>query len=135
MLGPPVRRDSFSDRDYEMKRGLLGTNPGLDMRNQTSAELPHLSRVPAQMPASSIHAQGGWLVDDDNNRGPPSNRPSGFVQPPDIIKSEKLVHQNPFSPATPSSTPSGLLSQKSDVKREEVCSEFFEIHFGITCWF
>ncbi|PQQ06937.1 RNA polymerase II C-terminal domain phosphatase-like 2 isoform X3 [Prunus yedoensis var. nudiflora] len=122
LLGPPVRRDSFSDRDYEMKRGLLGTNPGLDMRNQTSAELPLLSRVPAQMPASSIHAQGGWLVDDDNNRGPPSNRPSGFVQPPDIIKSEKLVHQNPFSPATPSSTPSGLLSHKSDVKREEVCS-------------
>ncbi|KAM0991453.1 hypothetical protein ACFX13_010008 [Malus domestica] len=123
LLGLPVRRDSFSDRDHEMRRGLLGTTPSLDIRSQSSAEPPLLSRVPVQLPASSINAQGGWLVDDDdNNRGHPSNRPSGLVQQPDVSKPEKSVYQNPFSPATPGSTPTGLLSHKSDLKREEISS-------------
>lgn len=132
MLGPPFRRDSFSERDYEMKRGLLGTNPGVDIRSQSSLEPPLLSRLPVQMPASSTHAQGGWLEDDDNDKGYMSNRPSVVVQRPDILKSDKLVQQNPLSLATAASTPTGLLPCKSDLKREEVCSEF---QFGITFWF
>ncbi|CAN6724099.1 unnamed protein product [Malus baccata var. baccata] len=122
LLGLPVRRDSFSDRDHEMRRGLLGTNPGLDIRSQSSAEPPLLSKVPGQLPASSINAQGGWLVDDDNNRGHSSNHTSELVQQPGVSKPEKSVYQNPFGPATPGSTPTGLLSHKSDLKREEVSS-------------
>lgn len=111
-----------------MKRGLLGTNPCLDIRSQTSGEPPHLSRVPAQISASTVHAQGGWLVDDDKKRGHSIFRPPGSAQESDVLKPEKLVHQNPFSPGKQASAPTGLLSQTSDARREEVCSEILKIH-------
>ncbi|KAM5560389.1 RNA polymerase II C-terminal domain phosphatase-like 2 [Rosa sericea] len=116
-----VRRDSFSDRDNNMKRGLLGTNPCLDIRSQSSGEPPNSSRVPAQTSASTVHAQGGWLVDDDKKRGHSSFRPPGSGQESDVLKPEKLVHQNPFS-LNKQSSPTGLPSQTSEARREEVSS-------------
>ncbi|XP_004302639.1 PREDICTED: RNA polymerase II C-terminal domain phosphatase-like 2 [Fragaria vesca subsp. vesca] len=121
LLGPLVRRDSFSDRENKMKRGLLGTNPCLDINSQSSGEPPQSSRVPAQTSASTVHTQGGWLVDDDKRRGNSSFRPPGSAQESDVLKPEKLVYQNPFSLNKPSA-PVVLPSQTSEARREEVSS-------------
>lgn len=118
LLGAPV------NRDYDMKRGILTMKHGLDLRNQSSGEPPLLSRLPTQAP-SLMQPQGGWLVEDDISRGPLNSRPLGFVQEADSSKPDKQrAHLNPFSPITPGSTPTGLLSQTSH-KIEEVCSEYY----------
>ena len=71
MLGPPVRRDGFSDRDHDIKRGVGTMKYGLEIRNQNSGEPPLLSRLPVQISVSapSVQGQGGWLVDDDIKEG------------------------------------------------------------------
>lgn len=121
LLGPPVRRDSFSDRDHEMKRGVGTMKFGLELRNQSSGEPPLLSRVPMQLSAPPVQAQGGWLIEDDINRGPLRNRPLGLVQESDVLKPEKQrTHQNLSLHTTSGSTSTGLLSQTSEVKSEEV---------------
>ncbi|KAK9986076.1 hypothetical protein SO802_031027 [Lithocarpus litseifolius] len=115
LLGAPV------NRDYDMKRGILTMKHGLDLRNQSSGEPPLLSRLPTQAP-SLMQPQGGWLVEDDISRGPLNNRPLGFVQEADSSKPDKQrAHLNPFSPTTPGSTPTGLLSQTFQ-KIEETCA-------------
>ena len=100
---------------------------GLEIRNQNSGEPPLLSRLPVQISVSapSVQGQGGWLVDDDISRGPLKNRPLGPLPESDALKSDKQRgYQNSYPYTTLGSTSSGLLSQTSEVKGEEVCSEF-----------
>ncbi|XP_059462490.1 RNA polymerase II C-terminal domain phosphatase-like 2 isoform X2 [Corylus avellana] len=120
LLGAPVRRDCIaSDRDYDMKRGLLTTKRGPDLRNQSSGEPPILSRLPTQS-ASVMQPQGGWLVEDDISRGHSNNRPLGFVQEAEPLKPDKqCAHLNPLPPSTPGSTPA-LFSQTF----EEACAGY-----------
>lgn len=76
LLGAPFRRESsFSEFD-EVKRRFLIVNPSQDLRYQGSSEPPLLSRSPA----FPIQPQGGWLVEEDINRGQFNNRKSGTVQ-------------------------------------------------------
>ncbi|XP_060957770.1 RNA polymerase II C-terminal domain phosphatase-like 2 isoform X2 [Cannabis sativa] len=118
LLGPPVRRDSFSDHD--VKRGVGSMKYGIDLRNNSSAEPPILSRFPAPISAPPVHSQGGWLVDDDINKGQLKNRPSGPLPESDALKLDKQrAHQNSTSYMPSSSTSTGLLSQTSEVKSEE----------------
>lgn len=106
---------------------------GLELRNQSSGEPPLLSRVPTQLSAPPVQAQGGWLIEDDINRGPLRNRPLGLVQESDVLKPEKQrTHQNLSLHTTSGSTPTGLLSQTSEVKSEEVCIEFSYLLFSTT---
>ncbi|KAH7844554.1 hypothetical protein Vadar_029285 [Vaccinium darrowii] len=73
LLGAPFRRESsFSEFD-EVKRRFLIVNPSQDLRYQGSSEPPLLSRSPA----FPIQPQGGWLVEEDINRGQFNNRKSG----------------------------------------------------------
>jgi RNA polymerase II C-terminal domain phosphatase-like 1/2 len=118
LLGAPVNRDS------DMKRGLLTMKHGLDLRNQSSGEPPLLSRLPTQA-SSLMQPQGGWLVEDDISGGNLNNRPLGSVQDADSFKPDKQRgHFSPFSPITPGSTPTGLLSQTSQMKVEEACAGY-----------
>ncbi|XVF08265.1 hypothetical protein REPUB_Repub06bG0211600 [Reevesia pubescens] len=120
LLGASVRRDSnTSDSDNEMKRRALGTKQGLDLRNQSSVQPPLLSKLPTQISSSSL-PQGGWLVEEDNNRAHLNDRSSGSVQESDATKSDKLRgYQNPFSNSAPGSVSAGLPSHASQVKIEE----------------
>ncbi|XP_022151521.1 RNA polymerase II C-terminal domain phosphatase-like 2 isoform X3 [Momordica charantia] len=98
LLGAPIRRDLSTDRDYDMKRGLLAMKPGIDLRTQNFGEPPILSRMPVQIPASGLQVQGSSLVDDDSSKGHQNSRSSGFIQEPDASKADKhRSHQNPFS--------------------------------------
>ncbi|XP_015897198.2 RNA polymerase II C-terminal domain phosphatase-like 2 isoform X1 [Ziziphus jujuba] len=122
LLGPPVRRDSFSDRDYDMKRGLLPMKH-IDLRNQSVGEPPLLSRLPTQPSATAVQAQGGWLVEDDVNKGHLNNRSSGLIKESDALRSDRQrAHQNSSSYTTPVPAAPSLFSQTSEVKSEEVYS-------------
>ncbi|XP_041022989.1 RNA polymerase II C-terminal domain phosphatase-like 2 isoform X2 [Juglans microcarpa x Juglans regia] len=125
LLGAPVRRDCISsDRDYDMKRGLLTMKHCLDSRIQSSGEPPLLSRLPTQS-GSLMQPQGGWLMEDDISRGHLNSRPSGFAPEADALKPDKQsAHLKPFSPSTPGSTPTALPSQTSQVKVEEACASY-----------
>ncbi|KAF2580286.1 hypothetical protein F2Q68_00000037 [Brassica cretica] len=72
LLGAP-RRDGFTFSDAGRP---LMMRPGVDIRNQNFNQPPLLSRIPMQPPSSSMHPQGGWLVDDEN-RAPFPGRPAG----------------------------------------------------------
>ncbi|KAL0672075.1 hypothetical protein Bca4012_000055 [Brassica carinata] len=72
LLGAP-RRDGFTFSDGGRP---LMMRPGVDIRNQNFNQPPLLSRIPMQPPSSSMHPQGGWLVDDEN-RTPFPGRPAG----------------------------------------------------------
>uniref|UniRef100_A0A1J3JHL1 protein-serine/threonine phosphatase n=1 Tax=Noccaea caerulescens TaxID=107243 RepID=A0A1J3JHL1_NOCCA len=71
LLGAP-RRDGFTFSDGGRP---LMMRPGVDIRNQNFNQPPLLARIPMQPPSSSMHSQGGWLIDDENR--PPFPRPSG----------------------------------------------------------
>ncbi|KAK6231247.1 hypothetical protein SCA6_001320 [Theobroma cacao] len=120
LLGASVRRESNTiDSDYDMKRRALGSKQTLDLRNQSSVQPPLLSKVPAQISSSSILPQGGWLVEEDNNKAHLNDRSSGSAQEFDATKSDKLRNQNPFSQSAPGSVSTGLPSHASQVKVEE----------------
>lgn len=96
LLGAPVRRDLSCDHD--MKRGLLATKPGIDLRTQNFGEPPILSRMPVQVSASGLQVLGSSLVDDDSSKGHQTSRSSGLVQESDALKADKhRSHQNLFS--------------------------------------
>lgn len=119
LLGAPFRRDSSSSESDEVKRRFLFVNPSQDIRYQSLGEPPLLSRLPAPLPVIPIQPQGGWLVEEDINRGHFNNRNSGTVQESDSLKIDKQrAHQNPPFHGTPGSTP-GLSSHISEVKGEE----------------
>lgn len=105
----------------------------VDLRSQSSGEppLPLLSRLPGQLPTSSVHAQGGLLVEDDV-KGHLSNRASEIIKESDALKCDKpRAHQN-SSNTTPGSTATGLLSQTSEVKNEEVVQVFLTLFWNHT---
>ncbi|KDP24468.1 hypothetical protein JCGZ_25032 [Jatropha curcas] len=101
------------------KPSLLGAPMRRDLRNPNSGQPPLLSRVPALIPPSSIQPQGGWL-EEDFNRAQMNNRPSGFAQESESLKSDKLrALQNPFVLSTPASASTVLVSHVLQVKGEE----------------
>lgn len=122
MLGASVRRDSSgSEGDYDMKRRAIGIKQSLDLRNQSSVQLPLLHKFPVQTSSSSVVPQGGWLVEEDINESHLNDQPSGTTQESDAIKSDKLRgYQYPFSHTAPGSVSTGLPSHASQVKIEEV---------------
>lgn len=96
----------------------------MDLRSPISGEPPLLSRLPGQLPASPVQAQGGRLVEDDV-KGHLNNQTSGIAKESDALKLDKpRAHQN-SSYATLGSTVTGLLSQTSELKNEEVVQVFF----------
>ncbi|XP_022931888.1 RNA polymerase II C-terminal domain phosphatase-like 2 isoform X1 [Cucurbita moschata] len=98
LLGAPVRRDLSSDCDYDMKRGLLATKPGVDLRAPNFGEPPILPRMPVQLSASGLQVQGSSFVDDDSSKGHHNSRSSGFIQESEASKADKhRSHQIPFS--------------------------------------
>ncbi|XP_073222194.1 RNA polymerase II C-terminal domain phosphatase-like 2 isoform X2 [Cicer arietinum] len=119
LLGPPVKPDSsFIDRDYDMKKGLLTMRHGPDIRGQSSAEPPLISRPP-------IPAYGGWLVEDDiSNKTQTNNFPFPSAKESNVVKSEKLQGQpKPFSHSMSVSATNVSLPQTSQqLKAEEATS-------------
>ncbi|KAK2414635.1 RNA polymerase II C-terminal domain phosphatase [Trifolium repens] len=118
LLGPPVKHDSsFIDREYDMKKGLLTMRHGPDIRGQSSAEPPLISRPP-------VPAYGGWLVEDDiSNRTQTNNWPFASAKESNVSKSEKHQAQpKPFSHRMEVSASNVSLSQASQLKAEEATS-------------
>lgn len=108
---------------YISEPSLLGA-PGAvrrDIRNQTSGQPPLLSRVLPPISSPSLQPHGGWLVEDDISRANLNNRPAGFAQECDSLKSDKVRGlQNPFAHGTSASTSTGLVLPASQGKVEEV---------------
>ncbi|GAU35664.1 hypothetical protein TSUD_162350 [Trifolium subterraneum] len=119
LLGPPVKHEgSFIDRDYD-KKGLLTMRHGPDIRGQSSAEPPLISRPP-------VPAYGGWLVEDDiSNRTQTNNWPFASAKESNVAKSEKHQAQpKPFSHRMEVSASNVSLSQASHLKAEEATSGY-----------
>lgn len=106
LLGAP-RRDGFTFSDGGRP---LMMRPGVDIRNQNFNNPPVLARIPMQPPSSSMHSQGGWLVDDENRPSFPG-RPSG-------------VYPNQSPHGIPVSAPVGSFSHPSQLRSEEVSFAF-----------
>lgn len=97
----------------------------IDLRNQSVGEPPLLSRLPTQPSATAVQAQGGWLVEDDVNKGHLNNRSSGLIKESDALRSDRQrAHQNSSSYTTPVPAAPSLFSQTSEVKSEEVVQVF-----------
>ncbi|KAJ8550957.1 hypothetical protein K7X08_000327 [Anisodus acutangulus] len=96
LLGAPFRRDnSFSEAVADGKRRYPTVNPSQDARYRGSAEPPLLSRVPQKPPILPLPSQGGWLVEDDLNKGQMSSLSPGIFQESDASRSDKQrSHQN-----------------------------------------
>ncbi|XP_056170738.1 RNA polymerase II C-terminal domain phosphatase-like 2 [Syzygium oleosum] len=124
LLGNPTRQDfSFSDREHDVKRRILTMKHGPDLKNQGSGEPPLLSRPPVQLPTANIHPHGGLPVEEDSSKGHINCRSSGFSQESDSLKFDKQrAHQNQLGHNLPSVSTSGVLSNTSQVKAEEVWS-------------
>ncbi|KAL5058181.1 hypothetical protein RYX36_029785 [Vicia faba] len=118
LLGPPVKHEgSFIDRDYDMKKGLLNMRHGSDIRGQSSAEPPLISRPP-------VPAYGSWLVEDDiSNRTQINNWPFASVKESNVVKSEKHQAQpKQFSHKMEAPVSNVPLSQTPQLKSEEATS-------------
>ncbi|XP_004246330.1 RNA polymerase II C-terminal domain phosphatase-like 2 [Solanum lycopersicum] len=96
LLGAPFRRDnSFSEADGDGKRRHPILNPSQDMRYRGSAEPPLLPRVPQKPPILPIPPHGGWLVEDDLNKGHMGGRSPGIFQESDASRyAKQRGHQN-----------------------------------------
>ncbi|KAL3327286.1 hypothetical protein AABB24_035116 [Solanum stoloniferum] len=96
LLGAPFRRDNnFSEADGDGKRRYPILNPSQDMRYRGSAEPPLLPRVPQKPPILPIPSQGGWLVEDDLNKGQMGSRSPGIFQESDASRyAKQRGHQN-----------------------------------------
>lgn len=92
----------------------------IDLRNPSIGEPPLISRLPTQPLATAVQAQGGWLVEDDVNRGLLNNRSSGLIKEPDALTSDKQKAYQNSSYTTPGSAAPSLFSQTSEEKIEEV---------------
>lgn len=117
LLGPPVKHDgSFIDRDYDMKKGILNMRHSPDIRGQSSAEPPLISRPP-------VPAYGSWLVEDDiSNRTQTNNWPFAPAKESNVVKSEKhQAQQKQFSHKMEVPVSNVPLSQTPQLKAEEVC--------------
>lgn len=93
-------------------------NPSQDSRYRGSAEPPLLSRVPQKPPILPIPSQGGWLVEDDLNKGHLGSRSPGIFQESDASRSDKQRgHLNLLSQGATSMV---LPTYASTGKNEEV---------------
>ncbi|CAH8269724.1 unnamed protein product [Arabidopsis lyrata] len=102
LLGAP-RRDGLTFSDGGRP---LMMRPGVDIRNQNFNQPPILAKIPMQPPSSSMHSQGGWLVDDENRPSFPG-RPSG-------------IYPSQFPHGIPGSAPVGSFAHPSHLRSEEV---------------
>lgn len=95
---------------------------GQNTKGQGSGESPLILRPPNQALPSLMQPHGGWLVEDDiSSRAQPNNRPLISVKESNVAKSDKhQVQSKLISPSIPVSSPTGLLSQSSQVSVEEV---------------
>ncbi|XP_010423929.1 PREDICTED: RNA polymerase II C-terminal domain phosphatase-like 2 [Camelina sativa] len=105
LLGAP-RRDGFTFSDCGRP---LMMRPGVDIRNQNFNQPPILAKIPMQPPSSSMHSQGGWLVDDENRPSFPG-RPSG-------------VYPSQFPHGIPGSAPVASFTHPSHLRSEEVSTD------------
>ncbi|KAI3474727.1 hypothetical protein Pfo_029912 [Paulownia fortunei] len=102
------------------KPSLLGDPFRRDSRYSGSTEPPLLSRLPWQAPL--LQPQGGWLVEEDTNRGNFSSRAPGIV--PECDSSDRQRgRQSSVSHGTSSSVPAEL-SHVSLAKNEEASSGY-----------
>ncbi|XP_047156002.1 RNA polymerase II C-terminal domain phosphatase-like 2 isoform X2 [Vigna umbellata] len=123
LLGPPVKHEGSSvDRDYDMRKGVLGMRHGPDIRGQISAEPPLISRPPNQA-STSLTTQpfGGGLVEDDiTSRTQANNWSIASGKESNVIKSEKHQAQlKPFSHSVVGSPPNVVHQQALQLKTEE----------------
>ncbi|XP_014514152.1 RNA polymerase II C-terminal domain phosphatase-like 2 isoform X2 [Vigna radiata var. radiata] len=123
LLGPPVKHEGSSvDRDYDMRKGVLGMRHGPDIRGQVSAEPPLISRPPNQA-STSLTPQpfGGGLVEDDiTSRTQTNNWSIASGKESNVIKSEKHQAQlKPFSHSVVGSPPNVGHQQALQLKTEE----------------
>ncbi|KAK6120276.1 hypothetical protein DH2020_045967 [Rehmannia glutinosa] len=102
------------------KPSLLGDPLRRDSRYSGSTEPPLLSRLPWQAPL--LQSQGGWLVEDDTNRGSFSSRSTG-INPECDPSDRQRGRQNSLSQGTSSSVPAEL-SHVSLAKIEEANSGY-----------
>ncbi|XP_047156001.1 RNA polymerase II C-terminal domain phosphatase-like 2 isoform X1 [Vigna umbellata] len=126
LLGPPVKHEGSSvDRDYDMRKGVLGMRHGPDIRGQISAEPPLISRPPNQA-STSLTTQpfGGGLVEDDiTSRTQANNWSIASGKESNVIKSEKHQAQlKPFSHSVVGSPPNVVHQQALQLKTEEATS-------------
>ncbi|XP_014514150.1 RNA polymerase II C-terminal domain phosphatase-like 2 isoform X1 [Vigna radiata var. radiata] len=126
LLGPPVKHEGSSvDRDYDMRKGVLGMRHGPDIRGQVSAEPPLISRPPNQA-STSLTPQpfGGGLVEDDiTSRTQTNNWSIASGKESNVIKSEKHQAQlKPFSHSVVGSPPNVGHQQALQLKTEEATS-------------
>ncbi|XP_061344674.1 RNA polymerase II C-terminal domain phosphatase-like 2 isoform X2 [Gastrolobium bilobum] len=125
LLGPPVKYDGSSvGHEYDMKKGLLTMRHAPDIKGQSSAEPPLISRPPVQTSPSLMQPSGGWLVEDDlSSRAQTNNCPSASVKESNVVKSDKHQAQpKPFSHNMVVSPPNALLLQASQLKAGEATS-------------
>ncbi|XP_027353596.1 RNA polymerase II C-terminal domain phosphatase-like 2 [Abrus precatorius] len=125
LLGPPIKHDGSSvDRDYDMKKGLLSMRHSPDIRGQSSAEPPLISKPPIQTSPSIMQPLGGGLVEDEtSNRTQTNNWPSASAKESNVIKSDKhQAQQKSFSHSGIVSPPNVVLPQASQLKPEEATS-------------
>ncbi|GMH30049.1 hypothetical protein Nepgr_031892 [Nepenthes gracilis] len=89
LLGVPAKRESFSSEyDLDVKRKVTMVKHGGEIRNPVSGDPPIL-RLPVQIPAASVQSKGGWLVEEDINRGHVNNRATVVAQESDLLKADK----------------------------------------------
>ncbi|XP_017418761.1 RNA polymerase II C-terminal domain phosphatase-like 2 isoform X2 [Vigna angularis] len=123
LLGPPVKHEGSSvDRDYDMRKGVLGMRHGPDIRGQISAEPPLISRPPNQASTSlTMQPFGGGLVEDDiTSRTQTNNWSIASGKESNVIKSEKHQAQlKPFSHSVVGSPPNVGHQQALQLKTEE----------------
>ncbi|BAT84134.1 hypothetical protein VIGAN_04141500 [Vigna angularis var. angularis] len=126
LLGPPVKHEGSSvDRDYDMRKGVLGMRHGPDIRGQISAEPPLISRPPNQASTSlTMQPFGGGLVEDDiTSRTQTNNWSIASGKESNVIKSEKHQAQlKPFSHSVVGSPPNVGHQQALQLKTEEATS-------------
>ncbi|KAK7373941.1 hypothetical protein VNO80_07363 [Phaseolus coccineus] len=128
LLGPPVKHEASNvDRDYDMRKGVLGMRHVPDIRGQISAEPPLISRPPNQASASaSLMPQsfGGGLVEDDiTSRTQTNNWSIASGKESSLVKSDKHQAQlKPFSHSVIGSPSNVVHQQASQLKTEEATS-------------
>ncbi|XP_057498908.1 RNA polymerase II C-terminal domain phosphatase-like 2 [Actinidia eriantha] len=119
LLGAPFRRDISSSESDEVKRRFLIVNPSQALRYQGSSGPPLLSRLPSNLSVSAVQQEGGWLVEEDINRGRFNTRNSGTVPESGALKTDKqCARQNLPIYVAPGPT-ARLPSRVSEVKGEE----------------
>ncbi|GAB4833973.1 hypothetical protein Ancab_032223 [Ancistrocladus abbreviatus] len=92
LLGVPARRDGpSSEPDVDVRRRLMMMKHGTETQNPLSGDPPIL-RLPLQIPSMPMWPQGGggWLIEEDINRGLLHNQASGVAPESDALRADKM---------------------------------------------